>query len=141
MTIARQEQTSRPFISRQFLRFLLTGGTAAGINFGSRIVYNQWTGFSQAIILAYLTGMITAFILAKSFVFKDSTQPLHRSLLSFSLVNFVAILQTWGISIIMANYILPLTGVRLFVHDIAHATGIIIPVFSSYIGHKRWSFK
>jgi putative flippase GtrA len=33
------------FMSRQFLMFFLTGGTAAAINFGSRILYSQWLGF------------------------------------------------------------------------------------------------
>jgi putative flippase GtrA len=25
--------------------------------------------------------------------------------------------------------------------DIAHAVGVAVPVFTSYVGHKRWSFK
>ena len=69
---------SRQFVSRQFGLFVLTGGTAAVVNFGSRIVYNQWMGFSAAIILAYITGMITAFVLAKLFVFKESQQSLQK---------------------------------------------------------------
>ena len=48
------------FMSRQFLAFLLTGGTAAAVNFGSRILYNRWMDFSSAVVLAYLTGMVTA---------------------------------------------------------------------------------
>jgi putative flippase GtrA len=31
--------------------------------------------------------------------------------------------------------------VTTFVHEIAHAAGIAAPVFTSYIGHKRWSFQ
>ena len=60
------------FKSRQFVMFLITGGLAAAVNFGSRILYNQWMGFSAAIVLAYITGMITAFVLARIFVFQDS---------------------------------------------------------------------
>ncbi len=129
------------FLSRQFLVFLLTGGTAAAINFGSRIIYNQWMGFSSAVILAYITGMITAFILAKLFVFKNSQQSFHRSAVFFILVNLVAVLQTWAISMGLTYYLLPSLGVTLFVHEIAHAIGVVAPVFTSYIGHKRWSFQ
>ncbi|MCF5507465.1 GtrA family protein [Pseudomonas sp. PA-3-11C] len=129
------------FISRQFLVFLLTGGTAAAVNFGSRVLYSLWLDFSSAIILAYLTGMITAFVLAKLFVFKDSEQSLHRSVMFFTLVNVVAALQTWGISMGLAYYVLPALGVNSFVHEIAHAIGVAVPVFTSYIGHKRWSFR
>ena len=65
--------------SHQFLLFLLTGGTAAAVNFGSRILYSAWIPFSYAVILAYLTGMVTAFVLAKLFVFKASQQSMQRS--------------------------------------------------------------
>lgn len=129
------------FMSRQFLTFLLTGGTAAAVNFGSRIVYSFWFSFSTAVILAYLTGMVTAFVLAKLFVFKDTEQSVHRSALFFVLVNVVAVLQTWGISLVLAFYVLPAVGVEHFVDEIAHAVGVAVPVFSSYWGHKRWSFR
>lgn len=128
-------------MSRQFLTFLLTGGTAAAVNFGSRIVYNQWVGFSTAVILAYLTGMVTAFVLAKLLVFKGSEQSVHRSIMFFVLVNVVAVLQTWGISLVLAFHVLPALGVERFVDEIAHAVGVAVPVFSSYWGHKRWSFR
>lgn len=131
----------RHFASRQFLVFLLTGGFAAAVNFGSRIVYNQWTDFSVAVVLAYLTGMVTAFVLAKLFVFKESTQSVKHSALWFCLVNGVAVVQTWLISMGLAYYLLPWLGVTHFVPEIAHAAGVIFPVFTSYIGHKRFSFR
>ena len=131
----------RQFLSRQFLIFLLTGGTAAVVNFSSRILYSVWLDFSSAVILAYISGMITAFVLAKLFVFKESQQTLQRSAVFFILVNLVAILQTWVISMGLAYYLLPLLGFSVFVQEIAHATGVIVPVFTSYLGHKRWSFQ
>ena len=129
------------FISRQFFTFLLTGGTAAIVNFGSRIFYSYWLDFSVAIVFAYVTGMITAFVLTKLFVFKESQQSLHHSAIYFALVNLVAVLQTWIISMGLAYYILPAVEVTLFVQEIAHAVGVAAPVFTSYIGHKHWSFR
>lgn len=126
---------------RQFLVFLLTGGIAAAVNFGSRIVYNQWMDFSPAVMAAYLTGMVTAFILAKLFVFKVSAQSVQRSIVFFILVNLVAVAQTWAISMGLKYYCLPILGVTAFVPEIAHAVGVAVPVFTSYVGHKRWSFK
>jgi len=121
--------------------FLLTGGTAAAVNFVSRILYSQWLGFSSAVIFAYITGMIVAYVLAKLFVFKEGQQAASRSITFFILVNGVAILQTWAISMALAYYLLPTLGITVFVREIAHATGVIFPVFTSYIGHKRWSFR
>jgi gtrA family protein len=129
------------FKSRQFVAFLVTGGLAAAVNFGSRILYNQWMGFSPAIVLAYITGMITAFVLAKLFVFRDSQRSLHQSALYFVLVNGVAVLQTWAISVLLADWLLPALGVRQYVHEVAHAVGVAVPVFTSYLGHKHLSFK
>lgn len=127
--------------SRQFLIFLLTGAIAAMINFGSRFIYNRWMDFSSAVILAYITGMITAFILAKIFVFKESSRPVHHSAGIFILVNIFAALQTWAISMALVYYVFPWMGVVSFTREIAHAIGIVVPVFTSYIGHKHWSFR
>jgi putative flippase GtrA len=131
----------RQFMSRQFLVFLLTGGLAAAVNFGSRIVYNQWVEFSIAVILAYITGMITAFLLARAFVFTDGSQSVQRSATFFVLVNAIAVLQTWAISMLLAYYVLHWVGIIRFVPEIAHAVGVVVPVFTSYLGHKRWSFR
>ncbi|MCD5995592.1 GtrA family protein [Pseudomonas sp. CDFA 602] len=129
------------FMTRQFLVFLITGGFAAGVNFCSRILYSLWLDFSPAVILAYLTGMVTAFILARAFVFKDSQQAVHHSVMFFVLVNLVAVLQTWAISVGLAHYVLPAMGVKMYTLEIAHAVGVVVPVVTSYIGHKRWSFR
>jgi putative flippase GtrA len=130
----------RHYISRQFAVFLLTGGIAAAVNFGSRIMFSRSMSFQLAIILAYIVGMITAFILARVFVFTESRQKMHRSVIYFVLVNLLALLQTWLVSIGLAFYVLPHFGIGEHAHEIAHAVGIMIPVFTSYIGHKKYSF-
>ena len=129
------------FFSKQFISFLITGGIAAIVNFSSRIFYNQYCSFSTSVIFAYLTGMVTAFILAKMFVFKSSTQTIKHSAIIFSLVNVLAAAQTWAISMTLNFYILPALGFEIHIAEIASAVGIAFPVFTSYLGHKRWSFK
>jgi len=130
----------RIFANTQFLSFLITGGIAACVNFASRILFNQWLSFSSSVILAYLCGMVTAFFLAKLFVFKESRQTLGHAIFFFCAVNIVAVLQTWLISMLLAYHLLPFLGFTYFVHEIAHAVGIVIPVFTSYLGHKHFSF-
>ncbi|CAG9213119.1 GtrA domain-containing protein [Paraburkholderia sabiae] len=129
------------FVSKDFLMFLLTGGFAAAVNWGSRIVYNTWMPYSAAIVVAYITGMITAFVLAKLFVFTRSTQSTTKSVIFFTLVNLVAVLQTWAVSVGLAYYVFPRIGFTWHARDLAHAVGVAVPVFTSYIGHKKWSFK
>ncbi len=129
------------FASRQFLVFLLTGGFAAAVNFGSRILYNRAMPFSSAVICAYITGMITAFVLAKLFVFRDSEQATHRAAGWFILVNVVAVAQTWAISMLLVKWVLPALGITMFAREIAHGVGVVVPVFTSYLGHKHFSFR
>lgn len=85
--------------------------------------------------------MICAFILAKFFVFTKGQQALHKSILFFTLVNLAGILQTWVASMSLDLFILPTLGIKNYKQDIAHAIGIIIPVFTSFLGHKFYSFK
>ena len=126
--------------AKQFFSFLLSGGLAALINFISRIVYNHWFTFSTSVILAFMTGLTAGFILMKIFVFRKSQKSLKHSALFYILVNIFAALQTWIISMVLAYYLLPFLGVEKFSKEIAHAVGITVPVFTSYIGHKRWTF-
>lgn len=48
-------------IDQKFFKFLVAGGLAALVNFGSRILLNNFMPYAQAIIIAYCIGMLTAF--------------------------------------------------------------------------------
>lgn len=129
------------FVSKQFIIFLLSGGIAALCNFFSRIVYSYFMSFSLAVIFAYINGMIVAFLLSKKFVFTGSKQKLKYSIFFFIVVNFIAVIQTWFFSMLFAYKIFPWIGLKYYPFEFAHAIGIAIPVFTSFIGHKYWSFK
>ncbi len=131
----------RQFTSRQFRSFLLTGTLAAAVNFGSRIVFSVWFSLSVAVLLAYATGMVTAYLLARAFVFTDPTRSWLRSAVIFVGVNGVAALQTWLVSLGLAYHLLPALNVVHFVPEISHAVGVACPVFTSYLGHKHLSFR
>lgn len=125
----------------QFVVFVIAGGVAAVVNFCARFVLNYWIDFSVAVVLAYLSGMATAFILNRVFVFSASSVPIRDSAIRFALINALAVAQTWGISMVLLYYVLPAIGVLAFAPEIAHAIGIALPVFTSYLGHKYWSFR
>jgi putative flippase GtrA len=126
---------------KQFISFIIAGGLAAIVNFGSRFIYDDYMSFGNAVILAYMTGMMIAFTLSKFFVFKKSKHSVKREILYFSLVNIVAVIQTYIISVSSVNYIFPSINFTFHSESIAHAVGIIFPVFTSFIGHKYFSFK
>jgi len=129
------------FFSRQFIVFVIAGSFAALVNFLSRFVYSIFFDFPYAVALAYATGMIVAFILFKVFVFKLSTNSMNKSILLFILVNIISFLQTFAVSMVLVYQVLPDLGVHLFDKAIGSGIGIIVPVITSFIGHKYFTFK
>jgi putative flippase GtrA len=129
------------FKSKEFVKFFFAGAFSALVNFSSRFFYNQYLSFSNAVILAYITGMIVAFILFKLFVFNKSKHTIKKEILYFTLVNIIAIIQTYLISIYFAEYLFPSFHFKFYPETIAHTIGIVFPIFTSFIGHKYFSFK
>ena len=127
-------------VHREFVSFLITGGIAALVNLGARIAFNVVMPFSIAIIAAYLCGMTTAFVLARYFVFQRSGRALHGEYARFTLVNIVAIIQVWIVSVGLADLVFPSLGFTWHSYTIAHFVGVAVPVFTSYVGHKHFSF-
>lgn len=125
----------------QFLRFLAAGGLAAAANILSRIGFSQWVALPVAVVLAYLIGMAVAFILMRSYVFPVGRAGLHRQMVVFALVNVAAVIQTLGVTLLLADIVLPWVGVQSHVDLIAHVVGVCVPIVTSFIGHKRWSFR
>ena len=126
---------------REFILFLITGGFAALLNIISRIGFSRFVRFELAVLLAYGIGMLTAYALARRFVFVSSRASIRRSFAAFALVNLLAVLQTWLVSVGLRNWLLPLLGIVVFRDLIAHSVGVMVPVVSSYFGHKHLSFR
>ncbi|MDC3009862.1 GtrA family protein [Synechococcus sp. AH-736-G20] len=134
-----QPTTASP--KRQFFLFLITGGVAALINIGSRIGFSQVLRFELAVLAAYAIGMVTAYALARRYVFLQTQQSVKRSFAAFALINLAAVLQTWLVSIGIRTWLLPVIGVAALVDLIAHSFGVVVPVITSFFGHKYVSFR
>lgn len=128
------------FLTPQFRRFLVTGGIAASLNVGSRMIFDLFMPYSAAIVLAYLTGMVTAYLLARRYVFTDSERHHAESTVRFAIVNAFGIAQTWLVSIALGDHLLPSLGITSHAHDLAHLAGVAAPVFTSFVAHRRWTF-
>lgn len=123
------------------VRFVLAGGAAATVNFLSRIALSAILPYALAIVTAYALGMLTAFLLNRRFVFLAPTRRLHHQVFWFVTVNMFALLQTLVISLALADVVLPRLGISRYAETIAHAIGIAIPIFTSYLGHRRLTFR
>ena len=85
--------------------------------------------------------MVTAYFLAKLYVFKKSSQSNFRSAVFFIFVNLLAVAQTWLISVGLVTHVFSSLESPIFSEELAHAIGIVVPVLTSYFGHKKWSFR
>ncbi|HTD28005.1 MAG TPA: GtrA family protein [Xanthomonadaceae bacterium] len=124
----------------QFPRFVLAGGFAALANMGSRILFSRFVPYVPAIILAYLVGMLTAFVLNRRFVFPGATRPIHGQAFWFTLVNLGAVAQTVAISLLLSHWFMPRIGWTYAPETLAHVIGVVVPVFTSYFGHRHLTF-
>ena len=132
---ARQE-------TKTFIFFLFCGGIAAVVEVAGRWLINFCLSYSLAIVMARLAGMLVAFLLFKFLVFKTAgSGRAQRETGWFILVNLLAILQVWLISVGLADYVLPWLGMDYRAKDIAHVIGVSTTAFSSFLGHKFFTFK
>jgi putative flippase GtrA len=124
----------------EFLRFLVVGGFSAAVNFGSRILLSQYFSFGIAVLIAFCIGMTTGYVLSKRFVFAASGRKAHDEFMRFGIVNLIAVVQVWLISVGLADYLFPAIGFTWFPQAVAHALGVASPVVTSYLGHRHFSF-
>jgi len=126
---------------RQFLLFVISGGLAALVNFLSRMIFSHWMDYTPAIIVAYICGMITAFLLNRLFVFRNPANRLHHQVIWFAVINVLAVAQTVLVSLLLARLVLPYLGITWHVESVAHGVGVLVPVATSFLGHKHLTFR
>jgi putative flippase GtrA len=141
-----QQSYAQSLLGNRFIRFLLAGGFAALLNIGSRFFYNIFVDFSTAVVLAFMTGLITAYVLNKLYVFTSSGNTVVQEMGWFLFINLLALAQTWGLSVYLEQLLpeyIPVEGPLggELSKAIAHVAGVLLPVFTSYIGHKYLTFR
>jgi putative flippase GtrA len=127
-------------MSSRFVRFLLTGGCAALVNLGSRYALNLFMSFEAAVAMAYLFGMVTAYVLARVFVFEKSGLAVATEFRRFVIVNLLSLAIVWVVSVGLAFYVFPAVGFRWHAEDVAHLIGVLSPSVVAYFAHKRYTF-
>lgn len=131
----RQVETLR------LVRFLLSGGVAAAANLSSRWLLGHLVSYEAAVTAAYLVGMMTAFALMRLLVFDRSPTSKRSQLVRFGIVNATGFAQVWLTSVGLARFGFPAIGFTYHPETVAHVIGVGSPVVSSYILHKRYSFR
>ena len=119
----------------QIFRFILSGLISTFINF---VVFNLLYSIFKNIIVAslfgYLTGILSSFIFAKIWVFRDNSQKkIFKSFFIFCIIYFLGGLEM-SLIIIFLN--------QLFVdHRFSWLCGTLIGAINNYVGSKYFVFK
>ena len=124
----------------EFLAFMAVGGSAALVNMGARVVIGWATSYALSILLAYIAGLLTAFLLNRIFVFRAAGTDWHGHLVRFALVNVVSFTQVFLVTLLFAWKVFPAIGMNFHSETIAHAIGVASPTFTSYWLHRHYTF-
>ena len=119
----------------QIFRFIVAGLIATGLNF---IVFNLLYLILENIIFAsfigYSTGLLSSFIFAKIWVFRDNSKKrIFKSFFIFCLIYFLGGLEMS----LIAFFLNPL----VYNHKVAWFFGVIIGALNNYLGSKYFLFK
>ncbi|MFT5440711.1 MAG: putative flippase GtrA [Alphaproteobacteria bacterium] len=127
--------------SRQFVAFMLVGGIAALVNLVARILFSYVVIYEIAIVLAFVVAMTCAFVLNRRYVFVNASDNASRQYTRFAIVNLLALVQVWLISVGLVRLVFPAIGFIWQAETMAHAIGVVSPVITSYFAHKYYSFR
>jgi putative flippase GtrA len=127
-------------VNSRFARFVLVGVTAAAVNIFSRVLISNFVRFEYAVALAFPIALTFAFVLSRFFVFEVSKRPVWEQYLRFWLVNLVALIQVWLISVGLSYWVLPAIGWTFYPELFAHTIAVCSPVLTSYYAHKVFTF-
>ncbi len=75
------------------------------------------------------------------FVFDGIGKPVASQVGWYVIVNLFALLQTLAISVVLARWVLPSIGIVNGGEALAHLVGVLVPVVTSYFGHKLLTFR
>lgn len=125
----------------RFARFLMVGIVAAAINIASRIALSTVLPFEVAVVGAFLIALTAAFLTFRSFVFERSERSFTVQYFRFSLVNAIALIQVWLVSVGLLRWVFPYIGWNFQAELISHIIGVGSPILTSYFAHRAFTFK
>jgi energy-coupling factor transport system substrate-specific component len=122
------------------VRFLLAGGTAAFVNWASRIALSLAVPFETAVILAYGIGMAVGFTLYRSFVFVGSDLPMRQQVVRFLGVNAIGATVVFFVAKALLWAALGAGLPQALAEAVAHGLAIGVGAVINFAGHKLFTF-
>lgn len=132
------------YFQKEFIVFILCGGTSSIFNLLARAWLGQFVPYSVSIVLSYFVGMVIAFTLNKALVFRQDRSrecPIVLVFAKFALVNGFSMAQTLLISLAFREIVFPGMQMLFYPDGMAHFIGLASTAFTSFLGHKFFTFR
>ena len=119
----------------QIFRFIISGLISTCVNFVVyNLIYTIFENIISASIFGYSIGLITSFILAKIWVFRDNSQKkILKSFFIFCIIYFLGGLEMSLIIIFLNQLIIN--------HRFSWLCGTFFAALNNYLGSKYFLFK
>lgn len=127
-------------LSKEYLSFLAAGGASVVANISARVVLSAWLPYPISVAIAYVVGMVVAFLLMKRYVFTRSTKPLRAEVIGFCVVNALGLVQTVAVSYAALAYAFPMLGFVWQSELLAHGLSLATLAVTSFFLHRRFTF-
>lgn len=141
----------RAYLSRQFLMFILFGGSAAVVNLASGVLLygrgDNLLPYWAAVTIAAMTGLLVNFFLNYFFNFRYRGRSAVGQLSTFCAVAFVGIALTAMMAVFFRDLIglgrgvtAILTAMGVSPDFVAHLLSVGVVTFYSYAAHRYFTF-
>ena len=128
------------FFTVQYGKFLLVGGSAAGLHWLARIGLGGLMSYEWSVILSYFVGLLVAFALNSYYVFPESQLSIKTQVSRFLVVNLCTMPAVWLVAIGL-NHQLTFISDIWWRESVSHGVAVSIPAISSFIAYKLFAFK
>ena len=122
-------------VIREFIRFSLVGLLNTVVSYLSYVLLIELSvNYQASNVISYIIGMITSYLLNKSWTFKVKERSKIRIIIKFMIVNLLALLVSLSIVILMVEKF----DINIYIGQLFAITGSLAINFS---GQKFWVFK
>lgn len=127
--------------SHKFVVFVFCAGISALGNLSARIYFGLFVSYPMSVFLAYFVGLLISYTLYRTYVFQSKNAIHKKEIAWFITINLLALAITFSVSVILEQHLLRFISNVFLREELAHIVGIICPAFTSYFGHKNFSFR
>ncbi len=136
LKIAKAHYNAHGNLLRQLVRFLTTGILTNLINYATFFILLHLVGVYYVIssIVGFIAGLITGFLVNRSWTFSATTSCPERQLIKFFIINMISL----GANLLTITFFTEVLGI---IPEISQIIAIGVSTIINFTGSKFWAFR